>query len=284
MNTANPLTSRRPWTPACWKQPRPAATISTLPPPAPAPRFPEAARPLPHRLQDLWRPEWGEVERHPRHARPDRRPVRGEPHPITGKPGWWETMVGPGKPIDTDRFFVICPNVLGGCMGSTGPASTNPETGKPWGLDFPVITVGDMVEAQVPLIDHFGIDQLFCAIGGSMGGMQVLAWAARHPERVRDRSARCHRRPAFVAEHRLPRSRPAGRHGRPELGTRTLPGTRPRAAQRLGRGAHGRSYHLSFGRPAAQIRPLAAGSAGKSFSFNADIVLDIATKIFFRKS
>jgi homoserine O-acetyltransferase len=106
------------------------------------------------------------------------------PHPITGKPGWWETMVGPGKPIDTDRFFVICPNVLGGCMGSTGPASTNPETGKPWGLDFPVITVGDMVEAQVPLIDHFGIDQLFCAIGGSMGGMQVLAWAARHPERV----------------------------------------------------------------------------------------------------
>ena len=106
------------------------------------------------------------------------------PHPITGKPGWWETMVGPGKPIDTDRFFVICPNVLGGCMGSTGPASINPETGKPWGLDFPVITVGDMVEAQVPLIDHLGIDQLFCVIGGSMGGMQVLAWAARHPERV----------------------------------------------------------------------------------------------------
>jgi homoserine O-acetyltransferase/O-succinyltransferase len=105
-------------------------------------------------------------------------------HPITGKPGWWETMVGPGKPIDTDRFFVICPNVLGGCMGSTGPASTNPETGKPWGLDFPVITVGDMVEAQVPLIDHLGIDQLFCVIGGSMGGMQVLAWAARHPGRV----------------------------------------------------------------------------------------------------
>ena len=105
-------------------------------------------------------------------------------HPITGKPGWWETLVGPGKPIDTERFFVICPNVLGGCMGSTGPASINPETGKPWGLDFPVITIGDMVEAQVPLIDHLGIDQLFCVIGGSMGGMQALAWAARHPERV----------------------------------------------------------------------------------------------------
>src|SRR5262245_53468129 len=80
------------------------------------------------------------------------------PHPVTGKPGWWEPMVGPGKPIDTDRFFVICPNVLGGCMGSTGPASIDPKSGKPWGLDFPVITIGDMVEAQVPLIDHFGID------------------------------------------------------------------------------------------------------------------------------
>jgi homoserine O-acetyltransferase len=105
-------------------------------------------------------------------------------HPVTGKPGWWETMVGPGKPIDTDRFFIISPNVLGGCMGSTGPTSINPETGKAWGLDFPVITIGDMVEAQVPLIDHFGIDRLFCVIGGSMGGMQVLAWAARHGDRV----------------------------------------------------------------------------------------------------
>ena len=106
------------------------------------------------------------------------------PHPVTGKPGWWEVMVGPGKPIDTDRFFVVCPNVLGGCMGSTGPASINAATGKPWGLDFPVITIGDMVDAQVPLIDHLGIEQLFCVIGGSMGGMQVLEWAARHGNRV----------------------------------------------------------------------------------------------------
>jgi homoserine O-acetyltransferase len=106
------------------------------------------------------------------------------PQPITGKPGWWEPMVGPGKPIDTDRFFVVCPNILGGCMGSTGPASINPATGKPWGLDFPVITIGDMVESQVPLIDHLGIDTLFCVIGGSMGGMQVLEWAARYSERV----------------------------------------------------------------------------------------------------
>jgi homoserine O-acetyltransferase len=106
------------------------------------------------------------------------------PHPVTRKPGWWETMVGPGKPIDTDRFFVICPNVLGGCMGSTGPASLEPGSGRPWGLDFPVITIGDMVEAQVPLLDHLGIDDLFCVVGGSMGGMQALAWAARYKERV----------------------------------------------------------------------------------------------------
>ncbi len=105
-------------------------------------------------------------------------------HPVTGKPGWWSTIVGPGKPIDTDRFFVICPNILGGCMGSTGPASIDPQTGKPYGLNFPVITIGDMVRAQVRLIDHLGIDQLFCVIGGSMGGMQVLEWAASHSERV----------------------------------------------------------------------------------------------------
>lgn len=81
-------------------------------------------------------------------------------HPITGKPGWWDNMVGPGKPIDTDRFFVICSNVVGGCMGSTGPASINPKTGAPYVLTFPVITVGDMVEAQARLIDYLGIDQL----------------------------------------------------------------------------------------------------------------------------
>src|SRR3990170_11397 len=105
-------------------------------------------------------------------------------HPVTGKPGWWETLVGPGKPVDTERFFVLCTNILGGCMGSTGPASLNPGTGKPYGLDFPVITIGDMVDAQVRLLDRLGIDQLFSVMGGSMGGMQVLEWAARHKERV----------------------------------------------------------------------------------------------------
>ncbi len=105
-------------------------------------------------------------------------------NPVTGRPGWWTTMVGPGRPIDTNRFFVICSNVVGGCMGSTGPASTNPATGKPYGLELPVITIRDMVRAQAMLVDHLGIDKLFCVAGGSMGGMQVLQWAAMYPERV----------------------------------------------------------------------------------------------------
>ena len=105
-------------------------------------------------------------------------------HPLTGKPGWWVDLVGPGKIIDTNRFFVVCANVLGGCMGSTGPKEINPATGKPWGLRFPVITIRDMVAAQAKLIDHLGIDKLFCVIGGSMGAMQVLEWATRYPERV----------------------------------------------------------------------------------------------------
>lgn len=105
-------------------------------------------------------------------------------HPVTGKPGGWLAMIGPSQPIDTDRFFVICPNVIGGCMGSTGPASTNPATGKPWGLDFPVVTIPDMVRAQAMLIDRLGIDTLFCVVGGSMGGMQVLQWSVAYPQRV----------------------------------------------------------------------------------------------------
>ncbi|AQS89321.1 homoserine O-acetyltransferase [Neoasaia chiangmaiensis] len=107
----------------------------------------------------------------------------GDTHPLTGKPGWWSRMVGPGLPIDTDRFHVICINVLGGCMGSTGPRSIGPR-GEPWGTEFPPITIRDMVRAQALLLDHFGIERLFAAIGGSMGGMQVLEWVATYPERV----------------------------------------------------------------------------------------------------
>ena len=105
-------------------------------------------------------------------------------NPVTGKPGWWGTMVGPGKALDTERYFIICSNVLGGCMGSTGPASLNAATGKIWGLDFPVITIPDMVRDQAMLIDRLGIAQLFSVVGGSMGGMQTLQWTAAYPERV----------------------------------------------------------------------------------------------------
>jgi homoserine O-acetyltransferase len=106
------------------------------------------------------------------------------PNPVTGKAGWWDVLIGPGKLIDTDRYFVICSNVLGGCLGSTGPASVDPATGKPYGLGLPIITIRDMVRAQVMLVDHLGIDQLFCVVGGSMGGMQVLEWASSYPQRV----------------------------------------------------------------------------------------------------
>jgi homoserine O-acetyltransferase len=104
-------------------------------------------------------------------------------HPATGKPGWWETMVGPEKPIDTNRFFVICANVLGGCMGTTGPAS-RAAGGEPYALSLPVVTVRDMVRAQAMLLDHLGIDSILCVTGGSMGGMQALQWVASYPTRV----------------------------------------------------------------------------------------------------
>jgi homoserine O-acetyltransferase len=105
-------------------------------------------------------------------------------HPITGKPGWWTRMVGPGKPIDPARHFVICANVLGSCMGSSGPATINPATGAPWGMSFPVITIRDMVRAQAMLLDHLGVAKLKAVVGGSMGGMQALSWPATFPDRV----------------------------------------------------------------------------------------------------
>ncbi|MFO1475636.1 MAG: homoserine O-acetyltransferase [Verrucomicrobiota bacterium] len=105
--------------------------------------------------------------------------------PATGRPGWWDFHVGPGKAIDTNRFYVVGTNVLGGCSGSTGPSSTNPATGRPFATDFPPVTVRDMVAAQAALLDHLGIGDLFAVIGGSMGGMQALLWAAHYPDRVR---------------------------------------------------------------------------------------------------
>jgi homoserine O-acetyltransferase len=105
-------------------------------------------------------------------------------HPVSGKSGWWSRLVGPGLPIDPEKHFIICSNVVGGCMGSTGPSSVNPVTGEPWGMAFPVITIADMVRAQAMLVSALGIDRLFAVVGGSMGGMQVLQWAADYPERL----------------------------------------------------------------------------------------------------
>jgi homoserine O-acetyltransferase/O-succinyltransferase len=106
-------------------------------------------------------------------------------HPMTGKPGWWTRVVGNGLPIDPARHFIIIVNALGGCMGSSGPASIDPATGAPYGMDFPVITIQDMVRAQAILLDHLGIETLASVVGGSMGGMQALCWASLYPERVR---------------------------------------------------------------------------------------------------
>ena len=105
-------------------------------------------------------------------------------HEGDDKPGWWDVLIGPGRGLDTSKYFVVCSNVIGGCMGSTGPASVNPATGKPYGLSFPMVTIRDMVEAERALLDHLGIGRLAAVIGGSMGGMQVLQWAVTYPDLV----------------------------------------------------------------------------------------------------
>ena len=111
--------------------------------------------------------------------------IAGYYDPEDTKPGWWDIMVGPGKGIDTDKYFVICSNIIGSCAGSTGPSSTNPETTKAYGTDFPLITIGDIVETQKVLMDHLGINSLLSMIGGSVGGMQVLEWCVRYPDMVK---------------------------------------------------------------------------------------------------
>jgi homoserine O-acetyltransferase len=125
-----------------------------------------------------WRPGQEDAARQAAIGDPDSAPA-GAP-----KPGWWDPMVGPGKTFDTDRYFVICSNVLGGCSGTTGPSDTDPETGRPYGLDFPIVTIEDMVDVQARLLDELGVRRLLSVVGGSMGGMQALSWAQRFPERV----------------------------------------------------------------------------------------------------
>jgi homoserine O-acetyltransferase len=110
--------------------------------------------------------------------------VAGYYKPEDDKPGWWDNMVGPGKGIDTNKYFVVCSNIIGSCMGSTGPCTINPKTVLPYALDFPVVTIGDMVKAQKALLDHLGIDKILSVVGGSIGGMQVLEWCVRYPDMV----------------------------------------------------------------------------------------------------
>ena len=110
--------------------------------------------------------------------------LTGDSH-VSGVGGWWSNLVGPGRGIDTEKYFVVCSNVLGGCKGSTGPASIDPKTGKPYGINFPLVTIGDIVNAQRDLIDHLGIKRLLSVVGGSMGGMQVLQWMVSYPQQVR---------------------------------------------------------------------------------------------------
>ena len=135
---------------------------------------------------------WGELDEAGTNAILICHALSGDSHVAAGKdkhgaekPGWWEVMVGPGKGIDTNKYFVICSNVLGGCSGTTGPGSIDPTTETPYGLRFPMITVEDMVDVQAALLDRLGVEKLLAVVGGSMGGMQALAWAQRYPERVR---------------------------------------------------------------------------------------------------
>ena len=162
--------------------------------------------------------------------------------------------------LDTERYFVICANVLGGCMGTTGPKEIDPATGEPWALAFPVITIRDMVRAQKLLIDHLGIEQLFCVIGGSMGGDAGPAMGVELPRGGVRGGADRRRGAALGAEHRVPRGRPAGDHGRPGLVRRALSEPRAQPVARPRGGAHGGAHHLSFGAGVApQVRPQPAG-------------------------
>ena len=170
--------------------------------------------------------------------------------------GWWDNMIGPGKPLDTDKFFVIGVNNPGGCFGSTGPASINPRTGKAYGSSFPVVTVEDWVDAQARLADRLGIQRFAAVMGGSLGAMQALQWAIAYPRADRERHRRRRGAQAVGAEHRLQRSGAPGDHHRSGFPWRRFlrlqRGAAPRAAPR----AHDRPHHLPVGRrDDGKIRP-----------------------------
>ena len=153
--------------------------------------------------------------------------------PADGKPGWWDNMIGPGKAFDTDKYFVICSNVLGGCRGTTGPGSVNAATGKPYAMSFPVITILDMVRLQKMLIDHLGIERLLAVTGGSMGGMQALAWAASYPDAVVSAHSRSPP-PRGIVRSRSPSTKWAARRSWPTpIGTTATTTTRSPPARGL---------------------------------------------------
>jgi pimeloyl-ACP methyl ester carboxylesterase len=180
-------------------------------------------------------------------------------HPRTGKPGWWTRLVGEGKPVDPARHCIICINVLGSCMGSSGPASFDPGTGEPYAMDFPVITIADMVRAQAILLDHLGIERLACVIGGSMGGMQALTWASLFPDRVQSAiviASTARHSAQNIAFHEVGRQ---AIMADPRLARRQLLWFRRPARRRLSSRADGGAYHLPLRRrPDAEIRAAVA--------------------------
>ena len=197
-------------------------------------------------------------------------------HPLTGKAGWWEIMVGPGRPLDTDKYFIICSNVIGGCMGSTGPASTNPATGKVWGLDFPVITIPDMVRAQTMLLDRLGDRNVVLRhrrIDGRHAGAAMDRRLSR--ARVLGIAGRVLDAP-FGAEHRVSRTRPSGRDGRSRLAWRAL--FRTRAPIRIAASAVARmAGHITYLSDAALHRKFGRRMQDRdlpTFSFDADFQVE----------
>lgn len=196
-------------------------------------------------------------------------------NPVTKKPGWWPLMVGPGQPFDTENYFVVCANVLGGCMGTCGPKSIDPKTNAPYGLSFPVITIRDMVQAQAMLLDHLGIDKIFCVTGGSMGGMQVLQWTISFPERVHSAipiASAAHHTAQNIALHEVGRQAIMGDidwHKGDYLAHNTL----PRAGLSVARMAAHISYlseaalHRKFGRHLQDRKSL-------SYGFEADFQVE----------